>query len=179
MNVFKKNILKFILSFIFIIIVDVILSVTAANYIRSQQSASNIIETVSSEIVLTNGNYVVSPIAKQLIDENNLWMMIIDKNSGKEKFNIDKPKDIANQFNFADVVRFSRFYLKDYPVFTQIKDNDNDIYIIAFPKDSIIRYGNNYFDLNRIQIFSNHYCINDFLLTYCSVYFYISTVLPS
>ncbi len=153
MNVFKKNILKFILSFIFIIIVDVILLVTAANYIRSQQSASNIIETVSSEIVLTNGNYVVSPIAKQLIDENNLWMMIIDKNSGKEKFNIDKPKDIANQFNFADVVRFSRFYLKDYPVFTQIKDNDNDIYIIAFPKDSIIRYGNNYFDLNRIQIF--------------------------
>ena len=108
---------------------------------------------MSSEIVLTNGNYVVSPIAKQLIDENNLWMMIIDKNSGKEKFNIDKPKDIANQFNFADVVRFSRFYLKDYPVFTQIKDNDNDIYIIAFPKDSIIRYGNNYFDLNRIQIF--------------------------
>ena len=79
MNVFKKNILKFILSFIFIIIVDVILLVTAANYIRSQQSASNIIETVSSEIVLTNGNYVVSPIAKQLIDENNLWMMIIDK----------------------------------------------------------------------------------------------------
>ena len=62
MNVFKKNILKFILSFIFIIIVDVILLVTAANYIRSQQSASNIIETVSSEIVLTNGNYVVSPI---------------------------------------------------------------------------------------------------------------------
>ena len=127
MNVFKKNILKFILSFIFIIIVDVILLVTAANYIRSQQSASNIIETVSSEIVLTNGNYVVSPIAKQLIDENNLWMMIIDKNSGKEKFNIDKPKDIANQFNFADVVRFSRFYLKDYPVLTQIKDNHNDI----------------------------------------------------
>lgn len=81
MNVFKKNILKFILSFIFIIIVDVILLVTAANYIRSQQSASNIIETVSSEIVLTNGNYVVSPIAKQLIDENNLWLMIIDKNN--------------------------------------------------------------------------------------------------
>lgn len=153
MNVFKKSIVKFVLSFIFIIVVDATLLVTVANYIRSQQSASSIIETVSSEIVLTNGNYVVNPTAKQLIDKNNLWMMIIDKTSGKEKFNIDKPKDVPNQFDFSDVVRFSRFYLKDYPVFTQIKDDDNDIYIIAFPKDSIIRYGNNYFELNRIQIF--------------------------
>ena len=146
MNVFKKNILKFILSFIFIIVVDATLLMTVANYIRSQQSASSIIETVSSEIVLTNGNYVVNPTAKRLIEKNNLWLMIIDKNSGKEKFNIDKPKDVPNQFDFSDVVRFSRFYLKDYPVFTQIKDDDNDIYIIAFPKDSIIRYGNNYFE---------------------------------
>ncbi|HEM4275235.1 TPA: sensor histidine kinase, partial [Streptococcus suis] len=153
MNIFKKNILKFILSFIFIIMVDIVLLTVAANYIRSQQSASNIIETVSSEIVLSDGNYTVSQKAKELIDNNNLWIMIIDKNSGKEKFNIDKPKDIANQFDFADVIRFSRFYLKDYPVFTQIKENDQDIYIIAFPKDSIIRYSNNYFDLSRIQIF--------------------------
>ncbi|HEL1022097.1 sensor histidine kinase [Streptococcus equi] len=153
MNIFKKNILKFILSFIFIIIIDIVLLAVAANYIRSQQSASNIIETVSSEIVLSDGNYTVSQKAKELIDNNNLWIMIIDKNSGKEKFNIDKPKDIANQFDFADVSRFSRFYLKDYPVFTQIKENDQDIYIIAFPKDSIIRYSNNYFELSRIQIF--------------------------
>lgn len=68
MNVFKKSIVKFVLSFIFIIVVDATLLVTVANYIRSQQSASSIIETVSSEIVLTNGNYVVNPTAKQLID---------------------------------------------------------------------------------------------------------------
>ncbi|MBM7636339.1 sensor histidine kinase [Streptococcus saliviloxodontae] len=152
MNIFKKNILRFILSFMFIIIVDITLLSIAANYIRSQQSASNIIETVSSEINLSNGNYIVSPAAKQLIDKNDLWIMIIDKNSGKEKFSIDKPKEINSQFDFADVIRFSRFYLEDYPVFTQIKDDDGDIYIIAFPKDSIIRYSNNYFDLKRIQI---------------------------
>lgn len=152
MNIFKKNILKFILSFIFIIIVDIVLLFLAGNYIRSQQSAYNIIETVSSEITFSGGNYIVSQKAMNLINKNNLWIMVIDKNSGKEKFNIDKPKDITNQFNFADVIRFSRFYLKDYPVFTQIKENDQDIYIIAFQKDSIIRYSNNYFDLKRIQI---------------------------
>ncbi|MBS4462737.1 HAMP domain-containing histidine kinase [Aerococcaceae bacterium zg-B36] len=153
MNIFKKNILKFILSFMLIILVNIVLLIAAGNYIRSQQSATKIIGSVSSEIVLSNGDYIVSPKAKHLIKDHKLWLMIIDKNNGKEKFNIDKPKDINNQFDFADVVRFSRFYLKDYPIFTQIKDEDNDIYIIAFPKDSIIRYNNNYFELNRIQIF--------------------------
>ena len=82
MNVFKKSIVKFVLSFIFIIVVDATLLVTVANYIRSQQSASSIIETVSSEIVLTNGNYVVNPTAKQLIDKNNLLIRtVVKKNS--------------------------------------------------------------------------------------------------
>ncbi|HHJ8977291.1 TPA: sensor histidine kinase, partial [Streptococcus pyogenes] len=110
MNIFKKNILKFILSFFFIIIIDVILLITATNYIRSQQSASTIIETVSSEITLSsNGKYNVSSKAKQLIDDKKLWIMIIDKDSGKEKFNINKPQIIENQFDFADAIRFSRF----------------------------------------------------------------------
>ena len=40
MNIFKKIILKFI----FIIIIDIVLLITASNYIRSQQSASNIVD---------------------------------------------------------------------------------------------------------------------------------------
>ena len=148
MNIFKKIILKFI----FIIIIDIVLLITASNYIRSQQSASNIVDKISNGITFSNGNYVVSSAAKKLIDKDNLWIMVIDKNSGKEKFNVNKPKEIASQFNFTDAIRFSRCYLKDYPVFTQLKDDNDDIYIIAFPKDSIIQYGNNYFELNRIQI---------------------------
>ena len=144
MNIFKKIILKFI----FIIIIDIVLLITASNYIRSQQSASNIVDKISNGITFSNGNYVVSSAAKKLIDKDNLWIMVIDKNSGKEKFNVNKPKEIASQFNFTDAIRFSRCYLKDYPVFTQLKDDNDDIYIIAFPKDSIIQYGNNYFELN-------------------------------
>lgn len=179
MNIFKKNILKFILLFVSIIIVDTLLLVFAINYIRSQQSAANIIDTVSSEIVLSDGNYIISPIAKKLIIKNDLWVMVIDKNNGMEKFNINKPKNIPNQFNFADAIRFSRFYLEDYPVFTQIKDSDDDIYIIAFPKDSIIRYSNNYFDLNRIQIFPIIILIIIFVnILFClSIYIYSVTFL--
>ena len=153
MNIFKKGILKFILAFLTIIFIDFVLLVATTNFIRSQQSPIDIIQGVSSNITPSNGTYKVNQTAKKLIKKHNLWVMILDQKSGNEKFNIKKPKNIKTQFDYADVIRFSRYYLDDYPIFTQIKKEQKDIYIIAFPKESIIRYGNNFFDLKRIQIF--------------------------
>lgn len=153
MNIFKKGILKFILAFLSIILIDFVLLVATTNFIRSQQSPIDIIQGVSSNITPSNGTYKVNQTAKKLIKKHNLWVMILDQKSGNEKFNIKKPKNIKTQFDYADVIKFSRYYLDDYPIFTQIKKEQKDIYIIAFPKESIIRYGNNFFDLKRIQIF--------------------------
>lgn len=153
MNIFKKGILKFILAFLTIIFIDFVLLVATTNFIRSQQSPIDIIQGVSSNITPSNGTYKVNQTAKKLIKKHNLWVMILDQKSGNEKFNIKKPKNIKKQFDYADVIKFSRYYLDDYPIFTQIKKEQKDIYIIAFPKESIIRYGNNFFDLKRIQIF--------------------------
>lgn len=153
MNIFKKGILKFILAFLIIILIDFVLLVATTNFIRSQQSPIDIIQGVSSNITPSNGTYKVNQTAKKLIKKHNLWVMILDQKSGNEKFNIKKPKNIKTQFDYADVIKFSRYYLDDYPIFTQIKKEQKDIYIIAFPKESIIRYGNNFFDLKRIQIF--------------------------
>ena len=153
MNIFKKGILKFILAFLTIIFIDFVLLVATTNFIRSQQSPIDIIQGVSSNITPSNGTYKVNQTAKKLIKKHNLWVMILDQKSGNEKFNIKKPKNIKTQFDYADVIKFSRYYLDDYPIFTQIIKEQKDIYIIAFPKESIIRYGNNFFDLKRIQIF--------------------------
>ena len=153
MNIFKKGILKFILAFLTIILIDFVLLVATTNFIRSQQSPIDIIQGVSSNITPSNGTYKVNQTAKKLIKKHNLWVMILDQKSGNEKFNIKKPKNIKTQFDYADVIKFSRYYLDDYPIFTQIKKEQKDICIIAFPKESIIRYGNNFFDLKRIQIF--------------------------
>lgn len=153
MNTFKKGILKFILAFLTIMLIDFVLLVATTNFILRQQSPIDIIQGVSSNITPSNGTYKVNQTAKKLIKKHNLWVMILDQKSGNEKFNIKKPKNIKTQFDYADVIKFSRYYLDDYPIFTQIKKEQKDIYIIAFPKESIFRYGNNYFDLKKIQIF--------------------------
>ena len=121
MNVFKKGILKFILAFLTIIFIDFVLLVATTNFIRSQQSPIDIIQGVSSNITPSNGTYKVNQTAEKLIKKHNLWVMILDQESGNEKFNIKKPKNIKTQFDYADVIKFSRYYLDDYPIFTQIK----------------------------------------------------------
>lgn len=131
MNIFKKGILKFILAFLTIIFIDFALLVATTNFIRSQQSPIDIIQGVSSNITPSNGTYKVNQTAKKLIKKHNLWVMILDQKSGNEKFNIKKPKNIKTQFDYADVIKFSRYYLDDYPIFTQIKKEQKDIYIIA------------------------------------------------
>ena len=127
MNVFKKGILKFILAFLTIIFIDFVLLVATTNFIRSQQSPIDIIQGVSSNITPSNGTYKVNQTAEKLIKKHNLWVMILDQESGNEKFNIKKPKNIKTQFDYADVIKFSRYYLDDYPIFTQIKKEQKDI----------------------------------------------------
>lgn len=57
MNIFKKGILKFILAFLIIILIDFVLLVATTNFIRSQQSPIDIIQGVSSNITPSNGTY--------------------------------------------------------------------------------------------------------------------------
>lgn len=151
MNILKKSALRFVLFFILVLLLNIILVLAVMAYINSQQYAPDTVETVASGITLSDGSYHVSPKAKRLISQKKLWVMIVDKNTGQEIFNINKPHQIETQFNYADVVRFSRFYLHDYPVFTRIKDAENAIYIVAFPKDSIMRYSHNFLESHRYR----------------------------
>lgn len=76
---FQKGILKFILAFLTIILIDFVLLVATTNFIRSQQSPIDIIQGVSSNITPSNGTYKVNQTAKKLIKKHNLWVMILDQ----------------------------------------------------------------------------------------------------
>ena len=151
MNILKRSALRFVFFFILVLLLNIVFVLAAMAYVNSQQYPPDTSETIASEITLSDGSYHVSPKAKRLISQEKLWVMIIDKNTGREIFNINKPQQIGTHFNYADVVRFSRFYLHDYPVFTRIKDDENAIYIVAFPKDSIIRYSYNFLESHRYR----------------------------
>lgn len=89
---------------------------------------------------------------KTFLGEKDIWAIKIDKN-GNIKENFNKPKEVKNKFDISDVVRFTRYYLNDYPVFTfVVKDG---ILVLAYPKNSIDKLPFNYYnyDLAKINFF--------------------------
>ena len=60
-----------------------------------------------------------------------------------------KPTEVPSQFDYGDILQFSRYYLSDYPVFSQIKGGY--IIVVGFPKDKIARYSYNYLDIDSIS----------------------------
>ncbi|WP_297393047.1 sensor histidine kinase KdpD [uncultured Peptoniphilus sp.] len=89
---------------------------------------------------------------KTFLGEKDIWAIRIDKN-GNVIENFNKPKEVKNKFDISDVVRFTRYYLNDYPVFTfVVKDG---ILVLAYPKNSLDKLPFNYYnyDLAKINFF--------------------------
>ncbi|MGT2729772.1 sensor histidine kinase [Streptococcus phocae subsp. salmonis] len=148
-SVLKKSLLKYLSSFIFIIFCNLsILSVTIF-YVRNNQNVIPTIDKLVDNISVNENSIDVAKKGVDIIKNNNLWILVID-NAGNEIFNIDKPSNIASHFTYSEVVKFSKYYLNDYPVFTQEKAGK--IIVIAFPKDKIARYLTNYLDLDIIKM---------------------------
>ncbi|MFQ9597117.1 MAG: hypothetical protein ACLRZG_03090 [Streptococcus sp.] len=70
---------------------------------------------------------------------------------GKQVYEQYKPTEVPSQFDYGDILQFSRYYLSDYPVFSQIKGGY--IIVVGFPKDKIARYSFNYLDIDSLRLF--------------------------
>lgn len=86
---------------------------------------------------------------KTFLREKDIWAIRIDKN-GNVIENFNKPKEVKNKFDISDIVRFTRYYLNDYPVFTfVVKDG---ILVLAYPKNSLDKFPFNYYNYNLAKI---------------------------
>ncbi|RLK63758.1 sensor histidine kinase [Atopobacter sp. AH10] len=147
-NILKKSLLKYISSFIFIILCNIaILSVTVF-YVKKHQNVTPTINNLVDNISIDENSINVTKRGLDIIKNNNLWILVIN-DAGNEVFNIDKPSNIASHFTYSEVIKFSKYYLNDYPVFTQEKAGKT--IVIAFPKNRIARYQTNYLDLDSIK----------------------------
>ena len=89
---------------------------------------------------------------KKYLEDKNIWAIRIDK-SGEVIESFNKPKEVKNKFEISDIVRFTRYYLNDYPVFTFVLDDG--ILVLAYPKNSLDKFPFNYYsyDLAKINFF--------------------------
>ena len=86
---------------------------------------------------------------KKYLEGKNIWAIRIDKN-GKVIESFNKPEEVKNKFEITDLVRFTRYYLNDYPVFTFVVDDG--VLVLAYPKNSLDKFPFNYYSYDLVKI---------------------------
>ena len=166
LNYFFKKLKKFAL-FVLILLVLMILSLIgifyssfkfSKKYISPNKVYEFLEENKYNDIYFTKEN-------KTFLGEKDIWAIRIDKN-GNVIENFNKPKEVKNKFDISDVVRFTRYYLNDYPVFTfVVKDG---ILVLAYPKNSLDKLPFNYYNYDLAKI--------NFFIFIISIFFFVLLV---
>lgn len=157
LNYFLKKLKKFAL-FVLILLMLMILSLIGIFYSSFKFSKkyiepSKVFEFVEKNKDVGKAKEIYFTIEnKKYLEDKNIWAIRIDKN-GEVIESFNKPQEVKNKFEISDIVRFTRYYLNDYPVFTfVVKDG---ILILAYPKNSLDKFPFNYYsyDLAKINFF--------------------------
>ena len=154
LNYFFKRLKKFVL-FILILLILMITSLAGIFYSSFKFSKKYIEPSKVFEFVEKNKeNNKVEDIYfteenKNYLEDKNIWAIRIDKN-GKVIESFNKPEEVKNKFEITDVVRFTRYYLNDYPVFTFVVDDG--VLVLAYPKNSLDKFPFNYYSYDLVKI---------------------------
>ena len=154
LNYFFKRLKKFVL-FILILLILMITSLAGIFYSSFKFSKKYIEPSKVFEYVEKNKednkveDIYFTEENKNYLEDKNIWAIRIDKN-GKVIESFNKPEEVKNKFEITDLVRFTRYYLNDYPVFTFVVDDG--VLVLAYPKNSLDKFPFNYYSYDLVKI---------------------------
>ncbi|OFO60164.1 two-component sensor histidine kinase [Peptoniphilus sp. HMSC075B08] len=154
LNYFFKILKKFVL-FILILLILMITSLAGIFYSSFKFSKKYIEPSKVFEFVEKNKednkveDIYFTEENKNYLEDKNIWAIRINKN-GKVIESFNKPEEVKNKFEITDLVRFTRYYLNDYPVFTFVVDDG--VLVLAYPKNSLDKFPFNYYSYDLVKI---------------------------
>ncbi|HEF0302184.1 TPA: HAMP domain-containing histidine kinase [Clostridioides difficile] len=106
----------------------------------SRKIKSNLI-MLEENLILKDGKFILNDSSKEVLHKNKIWAMLIN-NNGDRVWGFDLPKEIPSHYTLTDVAKFSRFFLKDYPVY--VWEYPNGILVTGYPKDKYTKFNLTY-----------------------------------
>ena len=154
MKSFAKYISKYLASFAGLVLILLFINGIAFGWTfygvvtkdYGDLSPQNMLETSSASAYLEG---ISDEISKRLRD-NHIWAVYLDM-EGNRVWESDAPDEIPEHFTVQDVAVFAKGYLADYPVF--IRNTDDGMLILGYPKDSYMKLPSNYYSLRSIKTF--------------------------
>lgn len=141
MDQLRKLIKRFMLSLLVGVVVLLLFnSILYSFYIKT--TVNNLLKP-SLETTLTetaaalkneNGAFQLSSQMEQTLSKRKIWAMLLDNHTGDILWKNALPGEIPQSFTMTDVAKFSRGYIKDYPVF--VWEHPCGLLVLGYPKGS-------------------------------------------
>ncbi|WP_036728914.1 sensor histidine kinase [Peptoniphilus mikwangii] len=146
---YLKSLLKFFIIIFLFFIASLFLFIFGVYYNYQKFNKSDIEPLSVYYMIEENGKLNLSDKNKEFLDKNNLWIMVISSN-GKIKENYNLPKHLNRDYSIQDIIKFTRWYLDGYPVFTFVLDEG--ILVIGYPHGVYEKFPTNFY---QYDLFAN------------------------
>lgn len=141
-----KNLLFFLIALLILFLVNLAafigIGYASMKNSRSQLEPGMISEEMVQEINRNPSDIHIGATSLDKLDQHGIWALVMDNDTGELVWTHRLPPDIPKVFSRKDVALFSRYYLKDYPVFTYLCERG--LLVLGYPKDSYFKFPGNY-----------------------------------
>ena len=145
---FRKYFLSMIGIIVLFLLLNIILffSVLLWAWQTSETPKLSLNEICDSIVMDEAGHFTTSEELAELLEEHHAWAMLLD-DKGTVIFQERMPEELPRQYTPADVAKFSRWYLGDYPVYVQ--EHPQGLLVVGGEKGSQAKY---YFSVNESYV---------------------------
>lgn len=150
---FSQTLLRYFLALAGTAALGVILLITGVSFLILNRNDSNKNpETLFYQNMVKDGNIQLTPSAKAKLQKQHAWIMILS-DTGKIEQSYRLPSDINKKtYRLTDIASSTRWYLRDYPVFTFVVGSKT--VLLGYPKGSYSKLSNNYYSVDlSLQFF--------------------------
>ena len=157
-----KNLLSFLVALLVLFLAN-LAAFIGIGYASMKNSKAQLEPGITSEEMVQEINQNPSDIhigktSLDKLDQHGVWALVMDNDSGEVVWTHELPPDIPRVFSRKDIALFSRYYLKDYPVFTYLCERG--LLVLGYPKDSYFKFPANYMlihDARRLPVVALFY----------------------
>lgn len=133
---FSKTLVRYFLSLLGMFTLAILLFIIGFVYLFYNNFSRDTYPSQVQSMIIQDNQIDLSAEARKLLDDADIWAMVLDEN-GQVIDSENLPSSIPTQYKQADIARFTRWYIKDYPVFTYIAGDQ--LLVLGYPKDSYVR----------------------------------------
>lgn len=141
---FTQTLLRFMgITIVLIIFALLVYLFALFSYAEQHDNYSN--PSYALRLVKSDGLFDLSKETQSFLRHNNIGLLVLD-GDGNCLSSFEAPQELVRDYSALEVASFSRWYLKDYPVFSYIVDDK--LLVFIYPKDSYTKFSSLYMQVS-------------------------------